>query len=97
LKKFTVQLTNSAVEDFNLIPEIQRVNIITLIKGLSSNPFTSAANIKKLKGFKPPLYRMRAGDFRVIYRVKEKTIIVMRVIDRKGLEKIIKRLKLSKS
>jgi len=97
LKKFTVQLTYSDVEDLNLIPETQRIKIIVLIKRLSSNPFASVANIKKLKGFKPPLYRMRAGDFRVIYRVKEKTITVMRVIDRKGLEKIIKRLKLSKS
>ncbi|MCK4430887.1 MAG: type II toxin-antitoxin system RelE/ParE family toxin [Candidatus Aminicenantes bacterium] len=54
-------------------------------------------NIKKLKGFKPPFYRVRSGDYRILYRLQEKTIIIMRVIDRKGLDRVIKGLKLSKS
>ena len=60
-------------------------------------PFASGPNIKKLKGFKPPIYRIRSGDFRVLYRVYEKTIIILRVIDRKSLERVIKKLNLSKS
>lgn len=94
MKKFSLTLTYSAVEDLNLIPEAQRIKIIVSIKRLSSNPFASATNIKKLKGFKPPIYRMRSGDYRVIYKLKEKNITVMRIIDRKDLEKIIKRLNL---
>jgi len=97
LSKFNIQLTYSAVEDLDCIPEALRKKIITSIKKLSSNPFSSSSNIKKLKGFKPPLYRIRSGDFRVLYRVHDKTIIIMRVIDRKDLDRIIKRLKMSKS
>jgi len=95
LKKFSLELTHSAVVDLNLILKAQRRKIIASIIRLSSNPFASATDIKKLKGFKPPIYRMRSGDYRVIYRIKEETITAMCVIDRKELEKIIKRLNLS--
>jgi len=93
LKSNKIQLAHSAVKDLNNIPEAQRVHIIASIKSLPLKPFAPGSNIKKLKGFKPPLYRMRSGDYRVLYRVKEDTISVMRVIDRKDLETIIKRLK----
>jgi mRNA-degrading endonuclease RelE of RelBE toxin-antitoxin system len=97
LKKFDIQLTHSAKEDLDCIHEDQRTKIIVLIKKFSSDPFTSSANIKKLKRFKPPLYRVRSGDYRILYRVQEKAVTILRVIDRKDLDKIIKRLKLSKS
>jgi len=94
LKKFIVKLTHSAAEDLDRIPEARRMNVIAIIKKLSSNPFASGPNIKKLKGFKTPLYRIRSGDYSVLYRVQEKTIYIMRVVDRKDLDRIIKRLKL---
>jgi mRNA interferase RelE/StbE len=97
LDKFDIQLTYSAVDDLDCIPEDLQKKIITSIKKLSFNPFAPSPNIKKLKGFKPPTYRILSGDFRVLYRVHDKTIIIMRVIDRKDLERIIKGLKLSKS
>jgi mRNA-degrading endonuclease RelE of RelBE toxin-antitoxin system len=61
---------------------------------LSSRPQLSQSNLKKLKGFRPPLYRLRSGDYRVLYRVLGDTVTIMRVIDRKDLEKIIKRINL---
>jgi mRNA interferase RelE/StbE len=94
LDKFEIQLTLSAVDDLGFIPEISKKKIIAAIQKLSTDPFSSGPNIKKLKGFKPPVYRMRSGDFRVLYRVQDKSIIVLRVIDRKDLERIIKRLNL---
>lgn len=93
MKKFNIQVAHSAAKDLNIIPNELRTHIIASIKNLSMEPFASGSNIKKLKGFKPPLYRMRTGDFRVLYRIKEKTVTIMRVIDRKDLETIIKRLK----
>ena len=97
MKKFGIQLTYSAVEDLDCIPEDRHTKIVDLIKKFSSDPFTPDTNIKKLKGFKLPLYRIRSGDYRILYRLQEKTIIIMRVIDRKDLDRVIKGLKLSKS
>ena len=97
MDKFDIQLTYSAVDDLDCIPEARQKKIIASIKKLSSNPFALSPNIKKIKGFKPPIYRIRSGDFRVLYRVHDKTIIIMRVIDRKDLERVVKKLNLSKS
>jgi len=97
LKKFGIQLTYSCVEDLDCLPEDRQTKIVALIKKISFNPFASETSIKKLKGFKTPLYRIRSGDFRILYRLQEKTVIIMRVIDRKDLDRVIKGLKLSKS
>jgi mRNA interferase RelE/StbE len=94
LKRFKIQLTRSAVDDINKISEKQRTKIIASVEKLSSDPFATRISIKKLRGFKPPLYRLRSGDYRVLYRAEKNTITIMRVINRKELEKIIKRLKL---
>jgi len=94
LEKLQIQLTSSAVDDLDRISEIPKQRIIASIQKLSTDPFSHKPNIKKLKGFKPSVYRIRSGDFRVLYRVHEKTVIVLRVIDRKDLERIIKRLNL---
>ncbi len=89
---FTVQMTGSAVDDLQDIQLRFREQIVAAIKTLSANPLVSGTGIKKLKGFKPPLYRLRSGDYRVLYRIEGRTITIMRVIDRKELEKTIKRL-----
>lgn len=81
------------MEDLDSLPENHRRRILATIKKLISDPFTSDTNTKKLKGFRPPLYRVRSGDYRVLYRV-QKTITIMRVLDRKDLDRVIKRLKL---
>jgi mRNA interferase RelE/StbE len=95
VEKFDIQITQSAADDLNSVPNDLRKNILTDIKNLSSNPFPYGTHIKKLKGFKPPLYRLRSGDFRILYRIGGHMITIMRVINRKELERVIKRLKLN--
>jgi mRNA interferase RelE/StbE len=90
---FPVHLTASAADDLNQIPAETRKEILSDIRQLSFAPFPPGTNIKKLRGFKPPLYRLRTGDFRILYRVEARTIFIIRVINRKELDRIIKRLK----
>jgi len=56
------------------------------MKSLEIDPFKSRprSDIKKLKGTKKrdELYRLRVGDYRVIYAVEESTIYVLEVIPR---------------
>jgi mRNA-degrading endonuclease RelE of RelBE toxin-antitoxin system len=94
LETFSIQITQSAFHDLNNIQNDLRNKILLDIRNLSSDPFLFGSNIKKLKGFKPPLYRLRSGDHRILYRVQGQLITIMRVIDRKELERVIKRLKL---
>jgi mRNA-degrading endonuclease RelE of RelBE toxin-antitoxin system len=48
---------------------------------------------KRLKGLAFPLHRLRIGDYRLLYRIDEKTITIMRVVNRKDLERGLKNLK----
>ncbi len=93
---FDIQLTKTAAGDLDSIPDALRRKIIEDINILSTNPFLFGGSIKKLKAFKPPLYRLRSGDYRVLYRVHADLVTVMRVIDRKDLERIIKRMRLKR-
>ena len=91
---FAVQMTGSAIDDLQDIRLRFRKQIVAAIKKLSANPLVSGTGVKKLKGFKPPLYRLRSGDYRILYRIEGGTITIMRLIDRKELEKTIRRLHL---
>ncbi len=91
MKKFSVMITSSAADDLDGTQN--REQIISDIKTLCDNPLPTGANIKKLKGFNPPLYRLRSGGYRVLYRIEGLFVTIMRVIDRKELERTIKRIR----
>jgi mRNA interferase RelE/StbE len=93
MRNFRLQLTKSAGDDLNSSSADQRKKILDDVKSLSSNPLSFGIKIKKLRGFRPPLYRLRSGDYRVLYRVQGDITTIMRIIDRKDLERIIKRIK----
>lgn len=87
--KFAVILAGSAVDDLNLIQEKFRKQVVASIKSLADNPLPTAGGVKKLKGLKPSLYRLRSGDYRVLFRIEADTVTILRIIDRQDLQKII--------
>ena len=101
MNKFNVALTEHAVGDLKNIPREQRDQIHHDIIILESAPFPSGTTIKRLKRLRPPVYRLRSGDFRILYHIHENDVIILRVIDRKLLERaiggLIKILKESKN
>jgi mRNA interferase RelE/StbE len=90
---FAVQLTQPAVRDVGSLPGTAHSRIIEGIMSLRRDPFPSPPLKKKLKGFGFPLFRLQIADYRLLYRIDEKTVTIMRVVDRKDLEKAMKRLK----
>ncbi|NIN01693.1 MAG: type II toxin-antitoxin system RelE/ParE family toxin [candidate division Zixibacteria bacterium] len=94
MNKFRVVLTDHAVNDLKDIPKQARTQIHEDLTALEAKPFPSGTHIKRLRGFRPPVYRLRSGNFRVLYRIQGDTVAILRVIDRKLLERIIKRLKI---
>jgi mRNA-degrading endonuclease RelE of RelBE toxin-antitoxin system len=48
--------------------------------------------IKKLAGFSPPLYRLRSGDYRAYYRIKEGDVVILAIRNRKDSEKLLKKI-----
>lgn len=93
MPRFSVQLTRPAARDLQNLPEPVRLSILRNISSLESDPLSSAPAKKKLRGFKFPLYRLRAGEYRILYRMDQNIVTVMRVIDRKDLERAIRGLR----
>jgi mRNA-degrading endonuclease RelE of RelBE toxin-antitoxin system len=94
MNKFHVVLTYHAIADLKGIAKNLKAQIHQDLKALEFTPFPSGNFIKRLKGFRPPVYRLRSGDFRILYHIGEKTVTILRLIDRKELERVIKRLKI---
>jgi len=56
------------------LPKSQQKKIAVKIDKLSKNPY--ARNAKKLIGEKD-LFRIRSGDYRIIYQVKDKILLIL--------------------
>ena len=62
---------------------IDRDTALRLLKSLDRFLKTDAGNVKQLEGFDPPLFRLRVGAWRIIYRRKsDDAIEVVRVRNR---------------
>jgi mRNA-degrading endonuclease RelE of RelBE toxin-antitoxin system len=94
MNKFNVVLTEHAVADLKGITKDLRQKIHQDLMVLERNPFPSGNFIKRLKGFRPPVFRMPSGDYRIMYHIEGEVVTVLRLIDRKELDRVIKRLKI---
>ncbi len=71
---YTIEFAASALREFNALERATQRRIATRIDALASNPFP--AGVKKLQG-KTDLYRIRIGDYRVLYRVDGKRVLIV--------------------
>lgn len=76
-----VIVKKSAIKDFKKIEEPYKTQIKDKIVTLQE--FPDMLNIKKLVNFKP-VYRLRVGNYRILFDVKEDTIEVARIIHRQS-------------
>jgi mRNA interferase RelE/StbE len=75
-----IRLRKSAIKDLNRIELKQKERILLKIKGLKSYP--KVTNLKKLTNFEPA-YRLRVGDYRILFDVFDDKIEIARVLHRK--------------
>ncbi len=71
---YAVEFSPNAEREFRkLAPEIQR-RLSLHIDSLGQDPRRSGA--KKLKG-REDLWRIRVGDYRIVYEVRDRTLVVL--------------------
>ncbi len=75
-----IEIRKSAVKDLRSISEPNRTRLHRKIKELEG--FPDVPNIKRLTNFEPA-YRLRVGDFRILFDVEEDRIVIGRVMHRK--------------
>ena len=93
--QFRVQLTRVAAKDLDALDTVVRAAVVADLAKLSESPIDRPPRVKRLKGFKQPLYRLRSGDHRVVYRIDERLVTILRVIDRKVLDRSLRGLQKS--
>lgn len=92
-RKFVVKTSKAFLKEIDELPADIALDIIKSLKILELSPLPSGTSlIKKLKGFIPPLYRLRIGDYRVLYRISGNDVIILKVVNRKELERELKKV-----
>ena len=84
---FKIIWTNSAEKDLDKLEHFIIKRIIKKIDKLIYNPFEQ--NIKKLIAL--PYYRLRVGDYRVIFDIQQNKLIIL-IINVEHRKKVYKRM-----
>jgi mRNA interferase RelE/StbE len=61
---------------------IDRTTALRLLKALTRFLETDSGDVKQLEGYEPPMYRLRIGDWRLLFRRRGDAVQVVRVRNR---------------
>lgn len=91
---FVVRFLAGAQDDLGDIDESQQRLIITKANETrSANPFPHGTVVKQLSGIRPPLSRMRIGDWRVFFEIHAREVMILAVAKKERAERTIRRLR----
>jgi len=87
--RFEIVIAPRAVQELRELPARLRSEIRdALERYLRSVPTrTSKSRIKRLRGMARPQYRLRVGETRVFYDVREKTVEILAIVANKQAQK----------
>jgi len=74
---YTIQLKKSALKDLYKLPKEVSRQIAQAINDLGQTPRPHGC--KKLKGLEN-LYRIRIGDYRIVYQMNDKILLILVVL-----------------
>lgn len=71
----SVEFTKQAAADLKGMPRNTAATILAKINALAAAPFTVNHNVKKLQGLSG--YRLRVGNWRVLYEIENDRLVVL--------------------
>jgi mRNA interferase RelE/StbE len=74
--KYAFRWREPAVRQLKAIPQTAALTILRAMTPLGDDPRRPDANVKKLGGYEDR-YRLRVGDFRVIYDVIDAELVIL--------------------
>lgn len=92
-KTFVIIFEPHAERDLNTFePPTARAILQEIQQRLTAEPFRELkTRIKRLTGFVPPVYRLRVGDHRVYYRIREQHVVILAVLPKKDSDRWLRR------
>ena len=70
---FSIQIKQSAAKELKRVGDKDRMRIVTVIDRLAENPYIGTA----LKGDLRGLRRLRTGDHRILYEIRDDELVVL--------------------
>lgn len=71
---YQIEFSKKAQKQFKVLPKSTQNRLIAKINLLSENP--RPVDCKKLKGVKD-LFRLRVGDYRVVYTIEDEYLLIL--------------------
>ena len=84
---YQVFLSEKAQHDLNACSDKITKQILVDCARLADDPIPDGKRIKKLQGFREALYRLRAGDYRVVFTRSGTRIDIVRVLSKPDFQK----------
>ncbi|MFI6583485.1 type II toxin-antitoxin system RelE/ParE family toxin [Embleya sp. NPDC050493] len=86
--KYAFRVTTAAQRQLRAIDRPAAMRILAALTALGDDPYRDDADIKKLTG-RSGLYRLRVGNYRIAYQVRdgELIILVVKVGDRRDVNR----------
>lgn len=84
--KWRIVFQKSAYKEYQKLPQQICQKVDKVFKTLISDPFDKTLDLKRIRG-KQNYYRVRIGNYRIVYQVKESIllILIIRVGHRKDI------------
>jgi mRNA interferase RelE/StbE len=74
-ERYKILFQKSAYKEYQALPKTVRLRVDQALEILSIDPFSEILKFKKIRG-KENHYRIRVGDYRIIYSPQKATLIV---------------------
>lgn len=73
--KYQVRFKSKATKDLQKLPYQEQIRILAKIEAMTDN---LQGDVKQLTNFTPS-YRLRVGNYRVLFEIEEQTLMIYRV------------------
>ena len=77
---YKVEFKPRAIKDLKVLPVAEHRRVVSKIEVLQNN---LGGDVKQLTNFTPE-YRLRVGNYRVLFEVEDDKVIVYRIVHRKN-------------
>lgn len=85
-----VELSPRAQRDLQKLPQATVREILDDMEILRETPWPGPPKVKKLR--RHELYRLRTGGYRSVFEVREGKVLILRIVDRRDFERILRTL-----